>query len=204
MFEFLRAGGPFMILLVLTSIVAVTFIIERGLALRWRKVIPDAVLHAVSQSHIAEEPGELYRTCREYPSALSRLLMLAEDHKTWPKAENQDALQTQARHEILLLDRHLVILEIVVGIAPLLGLVGTIHGLITLFGDLGQAGMSDNSALARGIAIALNTTLMGLMIAIPSLVAWSYYNKKVETFGIEMERLCEEYLRRQSRAKKKI
>ena len=203
MFEFLRAGGPFMILLVLTSIVAVTFIIERGLALRWQKVIPSPVLDAVSKSHSTEDPGDLYRACREFPSPLSRLLMLAEDHKTWPKAENQDALQTQARHEILLLDRHLVILEIVVGIAPLLGLVGTIHGLITLFGDLGQAGMNDNSALAKGIAIALNTTLMGLMIAIPSLVAWSYYNKKVETFGVEMERLCEEFLRRQSRSKKK-
>ena len=93
-----------------------------------------------------------------------------------------------------------VVLEVVVGIAPLLGLVGTIHGLITLFGDLGSTGLADNSVLARGIAIALNTTLMGLLIAIPSLVAWSYYTKKVETLAVEMETLCDEFLRRQYRA----
>jgi biopolymer transport protein ExbB len=84
----------------------------------------------------------------------------------------------------------------VVGIAPLLGLVGTIHGLITLFADLGRVGVSDNTVLAKGIAIALNTTLAGLLIAIPSLVAWSYFNKKVQVLAIEMETLCDEFLRR--------
>jgi biopolymer transport protein ExbB len=78
----------------------------------------------------------------------------------------------------------------------LLGLVGTIHGLIRLFGDLGRSGLQDNSVLASGIAIALNTTLMGLLIAIPSLIAWSYYNKKVENLTVEMETLCDEFLRR--------
>src|SRR6185436_17037080 len=99
-------------------------------------------------------------------------------------------------HEVLQLERDLVMLEIVVGIAPLLGLVGTIHGLITLFGDLSRAGLGDNAAMARGIAIALNTTLAGLLIAIPSLVAWSYDNKKVERLAVEMESLCDEFLRR--------
>jgi biopolymer transport protein ExbB len=90
-----------------------------------------------------------------------------------------------------------VVLEIVVGISPLLGLVGTVHGLITLFRDLGQAGLGDNTVVAKGIAIALNTTLMGLLIAIPSLVTWSYYSKKVESFGVEMESLLDDFLRRQ-------
>jgi biopolymer transport protein ExbB len=91
----------------------------------------------------------------------------------------------------------------VTGIAPLLGLVGTIHGLITLFGDIGRTGLSDHSALARGIAIALNTTLMGLLIAIPSLVAWSYLTKRVESLAVEMETLLDDFLRRQYRHKLK-
>jgi biopolymer transport protein ExbB len=112
-----------------------------------------------------------------------------------------DAVQTRARHEVAQLERGLVILEIITGIGPLLGLVGTIHGLITLFGDLGKAGLADNTQMAKGISIALNTTLMGLLVAIPSLVAWSYYSKKVEVFAVEMESLCDSFLRRIYRKK---
>jgi biopolymer transport protein ExbB len=196
MFEFIRAGGVFMIFLLATSVVGLTFIIERGLALRWKKVIPPDVEDAVNKSHAPEHLAELRHVCQSNPSSFSRLILTAQDHLQRPRQENLDAIETRARHEVLQLERGLVVLEIVVGIAPLLGLVGTIHGLIQLFGDLGRAGLSDNSVLAAGIAIALNTTLTGLLIAIPSLVAWSYYNKKVETLTVEMETLCDEFLRR--------
>ena len=89
-----------------------------------------------------------------------------------------------------------MVLEIVTGIAPLLGLVGTINGLITLFGGLSHGGLGDNTAVAHGISIALNATLSGLLIAIPALIAWSYYTKKVETLAVEMETLCDGFLRR--------
>jgi biopolymer transport protein ExbB len=200
MWEFLKAGGPFMILLVLTSIVGLAFIIERGFALRWGRVIPIKLEFALANCRTAEDLRRLHEVCAEQPSPLSRLVVVAHDHLTGPREENTDAIQTRARHEVLHLERGLVVLEIVVGIAPLLGLVGTIHGLITLFGDLGASGLAENSVLAKGIAIALNTTLMGLLIAIPSLVAWSYYTKKVETLAVEMETFCGEFLRRQYRA----
>ena len=199
MWEFLRAGGPFMVLLVLTSIVGLTFVIERGLALRWPKVIPLRVEAALENCRTREDLARLRHVCTEEPSPLSRLVTIAHDHLDSPREENTDAIQTHARHEVLQLERGLVVLEVVVGIAPLMGLVGTLHGLITLFGDLGVAGLSDNAVVAKGIAIALNTTLMGLLIAIPSLIAWSYYTKKVETMAIEMETLCDEFLRRQYR-----
>ena len=98
-----------------------------------------------------------------------------------------------ARQEVSKLERGLVILEIIVGIAPLLGLVGTIYGLITLFGNMGQA---ENAKFAQGISLALYATLIGLLVAIPALVAWSYYSKKVETLALEMECVCEEFLRK--------
>lgn len=196
MLNFLNAGGPIMWVLLALSIVGLGFIIDRAIALRAKRVIPPMVEEALEACHTRDQLPLLRQVCSQRPAALSRLLLVAMDHLEWPKAENRDALQTRARHEITQLERGLVVLEITVGVAPLLGLVGTIHGLITLFGDLGRIGISDHSALARGIAIALNTTLMGLLVAIPSLVAWSYFSKRVETLAVEMESLCDEFLQR--------
>ncbi|MGZ4987646.1 MAG: MotA/TolQ/ExbB proton channel family protein [Limisphaerales bacterium] len=144
----------------------------------------------------------LHRICEQHPSPLSRLLLLAEKHRSWPRAENIGALETSARHEVSKLERGLVILEIVVGVAPLLGLVGTIYGLIILFGGMSDAGLGDSKEVAKGIAVALNSTLLGLLTAIPSLIAWSYYNKKVERFAVEMAALCENFLRTQYHSEK--
>lgn len=192
-----------MVLLVLTSIVGLTFIIERGAALRWSKVIPSGIKEAAENCHAIEDAEQLKGLCAGLPSALSRLFLSALEHQGWAKTENADTLQTMARHEIMQLERGLVVLEIVVGIAPLMGLVGTIHGLITSFSSMGGAGMGDSVAFARGIALALNATLMGLLICIPSLIAWSYYNKKIESLAVEMETLCDEFLRSVYRRKKK-
>ena len=137
----------------------------------------------------------LRRICQQHPSALSRLLLMADKHRNWSKEENSNGLETYAREEISKLERGLVVLEIVVGVSPLLGLVGTIYGLIALFAGLGTSGMGDNNALANGIAIALNSTLLGLLTAIPSLVAWSYYNKKVESHAVKMASLCDGFMR---------
>ena len=137
--------------------------------------------------------------CRQKKSPLARLLLQASEHLDWPQEDNADALQTRARHEIVRLERGLVVLEIIVGIAPLLGLVGTIVGMMAVFADVGQAGLTDASKLAHGIALILRATLLGLLIAIPSLISWSYFSKKVEMFAVEMETLCDEFIRRQYR-----
>jgi biopolymer transport protein ExbB len=185
------------ILLGLTSLVGVTFIVERAWALRWNKVAPRPIADALDR---CEGPGDietLRAVCLQKPSPLGRLVLMASDHLDWPKAENVDALQTAARHEIVLLERGLVVLEIIVGIAPLLGLVGTIAGMMTVFSDVGQTGLNDAAKLAAGIALILRATLIGLLIAIPSLIAWSYYTKKVEVLSAEMEALCDAFVRRQ-------
>jgi biopolymer transport protein ExbB len=71
--------------------------------------------------------------------------------------------------------------------------------MIAVFGDVGKAGLTDAARLAQGIALILWATLIGLLIAIPSLIFWSYYSKKVEMLAVEMERLCDEFIRRQYR-----
>jgi biopolymer transport protein ExbB len=187
------------LLLILTSIVGLTFIIERAFALRWGRVMPREVEAAVQSCQTPEDVPMLRRVCQQHNSVMSRLLLTAADHLDWPKAEAVDAIQTRARHEIVRLERGLVVLEIIVGIAPLLGLVGTILGMMSVFADVGQAGLTDAGKLAQGIALILRATLFGLMIAIPSLIFWSYYTKKVEHFAVEMETVCDEFVRRQFR-----
>jgi biopolymer transport protein ExbB len=187
-------------LLILTSIVGLTFIVERGIALRWRKVVPPEIEAAVESCQGHQDVPMLRRVCEQHDSPMSRLLLLAANHLDWPKAENMDAIRTRARHEITRLERGLVVLEIIVGIAPLLGLIGTIIGMMMLFGKIGEQGLNDATMLAKGIAIILNTTLCGLIIAIPSLIFWSYYSKKVETIAVEMETLSDEFCQRQYRA----
>jgi biopolymer transport protein ExbB len=187
------------VLLFITSVVGLTFIVERGIALRWRRVVPSDIEAAVESCQTPEDVPMLRRVCQQHNSPISRLLLVATEHLDWPKAEAVDALQTRARQEITRLERGLVVLEIIVGIAPLLGLVGTILGMMTAFGNVGQAGQIDPSTLAKGIALILRATLFGLLIAIPSLIFWSYYTKKVESIAVEMEGLCDEFLQRQYR-----
>ncbi len=182
--------------LVATSIVAVMFIVERALALRWKKVVPTQVEMAIDSFNSPADLPVVRGACEQNPSALSRLILVILSHLHGPRAENLDALQTRARREVALLEKWLVILEICVGVAPLLGLVGTVYGLIILFSGLSKNAFNDYSVLAQGIGLALRTTLMGLLIAIPSLVAWSYYSKKVETLTVEMETICDEFMRR--------
>src|SRR5258708_3226503 len=186
-------------LLIATSTIGLTFIIERGFALRWRRAVPPEVEAAVESCQSPEDVPMLRRVCEQHDSPISRLLLLAVERLEWPRDDIADAVQTRARHEVTRLERGLVVLEIVVGIAPLLGLVGTIAGMKGLFGDIGQAGLTEASRLAQGIALILNATLWGLLIAIPSLIFWSYYSKKVETIAVEMETLCDEFIRRQYR-----
>jgi biopolymer transport protein ExbB len=187
------------LLLVLTSTVGLAFIIERGLALRWSKVFPHAIEAAVESCQSSEDVPMLRRVCEQHNSPIGRLLLLAANHLDWPKAETVDAVQTRARHEMVRLERGLVVLEIIVGIAPLLGLVGTILGMMSVFGDVGRAGLNEAAKLAQGISLILRATLFGLMIAIPSLIFWSYYTKKVETMGVELETICNEFVNRQYR-----
>jgi len=185
------------ILLGITSVIGLAFIVERGLALRWNKAVPPQIAEAVAHCKTRADVEKLRTVCQQKPSALGRLLLLAADHLDWNKTDNVEALQTAARHEIVRLDRGLVILEIIVGIAPLLGLVGTIAGMMTVFGDLGQTGLNDAAKLAQGIALILRATLAGLLIAIPSLIAWSYFSKKVEVIAVELEAICDDFIRKQ-------
>lgn len=196
MFDLIRDGGPFVWVLLGCSVVSLTFILERLWALRRQAVLPSEVRAALHKTRDSRDIAPLRAVCESRPSALGRLLAQAIDGLRWSKDENASGLEVLARQEVVRLERGLVALEIIVGIAPLLGLVGTIYGIIPLFGDFGKAVGGDNSLMAKGIAVALNKTLLGLMVAIPTLVAWSYFNKRVENLAVELEAECDGFLRR--------
>ena len=187
--------------LVLTSIAMVTFMVERGLALRESKVVPAPITDAVLNYTGARDLTVLQSVCTQNASPVSRLILFSADHLDLPKEENSALVETRARFELSRLERGLVVLEIIVGIAPLMGLVGTIFGLITLFAAQGLETAANKSAqFASGISVALYATLLGLLIAIPALISWSYLSRKVETFAVRMESLCDEFLRKHYRS----
>lgn len=187
------------ILLGLTSVAGLGVVIWRAWILRWQNVVPPDVVTAIAQFRSDADAKTVRQICEAHPAPLSRLILLAAENSDLPKTETEAAIETAARHEVVKLERGLVVLETIVGIAPLLGLVGTIFGMMSVFGDIGQTGltnMNDASKLAQGISLILRTTLIGLLISIPSLVAWSYFSKKVEVLAIEMETLCSEFIRK--------
>ena len=191
-------------LLILTSVVGLGVVLWRARALSWGKNVPSPLTKALVECHTDEDLKKLRALCESQASPLARLIHLAASRLDWTQDDNAGSIESAARYEIVKLERGLVVLEIIVGIAPLLGLVGTIFGMISVFGDIGQSGLNtvnDAAKLAQGISFILRTTLIGLLISIPSLVAWSYFSKKVEVIAVEMETLCDDFIRRQYRDK---
>jgi biopolymer transport protein ExbB len=192
---FFSKGGIFMWPLLACSIVSVTLIILRSLALREKNVLPLVIESEMERLVPGANPERLARIVHHDASSLARIVRVALQHLRWPRAENVEAVQTRARHEMVRLERGLVVLEVIVGIAPLIGLIGTVSGLIHVFASLGlSAGAADAKRIALGISEALSCTIFGLGIAVPSLVAFVYFSKKVEVLSVEMESLVTDLL----------
>jgi len=193
--DFLIRGGLFMWPLLICSIVALTVIILRTVALRRKVVLPLVIESEIERLSPGGNPDRLVRIVREDDSSLARIARVALQHLRAPRAENIEAVETRARHEMVILERGLIVLEIITGIAPLLGLIGAVSGLVHVFSHLGlSTGSADTKAIALGIAEALNATVFGLSIAVPTLIAFSYFSKKVEVMSVEMETLVVELI----------
>src|SRR2546421_9126257 len=192
---FFTRGGLFMWPLLACSIVSVTTMILRGIALREKNVMPLVIQNEIERLVPGESPERLSRIVHHDPSSLARIARVALQHLRGPRSENVEVVETRARHEMVRLEKGLIVLEVITGIAPLLGLIGAVSGLVHVFSHLGlSSGSSDTKAIALGIAEALNATVFGLSIAVPTLVAFSYFSKKVEVMSVEMETLVVELI----------
>lgn len=195
MIGFLLKGGIFMWPLLICSMVSGTVIILRGIALRRKNVMPLVVESEIERLLPGGSPERLTRVVSDDPSSLARIARVALQHLRAPRSENVEAVETRARHEMIVLERGLIVLEIITGIAPLLGLIGAVSGLVHVFSHLGLgAGSADTKAIALGISEALNATVFGLSIAVPTLIAFTYFSKKVEVMSVEMETLVVELI----------
>jgi biopolymer transport protein ExbB len=195
--HFFLSGGVFMIPMIICSIIGLAIIIERTVALQRRRVVSANLAALVYRFTPGDDLQRLYAQSLEDKSVLSNLVQTALSHSDSPKSDNIDAIQVRARGEAVKLERGLITLEIIVGIGPLLGLLGTVSGLITVFAEFGRGGtpeaaqsITEATAVAAGISEALNMTVAGLVIAIPALIFHAYYSRRVEHFMTEMEAIC--------------
>jgi biopolymer transport protein ExbB len=191
MLGFFAQGGIFMVPLILISIMATTVMLLRGFALRECNVMPFVIEEEVKRLEPGDELTALANILRENPSPLSRILLTLIRNLSWPRTDNAEAIQTQARHETARLERGMVILEMTAGVGPLIGLLGTLSGLVGMFTNIGDG---DPMVIARGISEALSTTIVGLSVAVPSLVAHNYFMRKIEVMAVEMEAVAAELL----------
>lgn len=187
---FFSTGGFFMWPLLACSVVAVAVIILRGLALRRKYVLPLVIESEIERLVPGGSAERLARIVQQDDSTLAKIVRTALQNLRAPRNETVEVVETKARHEMIVLERGLIVLEIITGIAPLLGLIGAVAGLVRVFSALGiSTGASNTQAIALGIAEALNATVFGLSIAVPTLIAFSYFSKKIEVMSVEIETL---------------
>lgn len=189
-YHFFAQGGIFMLFLVLLSVTAGAVIIHRGRAIRHAVVLPDDLAAEIERLQPGDDLDNLQKLISRHPSPLARVLRTLIRHLTWPRGEVIEAVQTRARHEVSRLESGLVLLEIATGTAPLLGLLGTLSGLVSIFASIG----ADPTAVARGIAEALNTTIVGLAVAVPCLIFYNYFQRRIEVMSVEMESLVSDLI----------
>lgn len=184
----LRAGGMTMVPLILCSILALAIIIEKAYTLRVRRVISPEIVGLVESIHGGDDAVSSIAVCERTNTPFARVIKAGLVNRRLPRADNVEMVQAAARQEVGTLERGLLMLEIITGISPLLGLLGTVLGIFHVFNVIVERGVGEASILSGGISEALITTIVGLFIAIPSLVAHSYYSKRVDNLVLEIER----------------
>ena len=188
MIEFLIRGGLLMIPIVFCSVLALGIVIERFFNLRASRIIRTDVMDEVESMLREKRISDASMTLRRTSSALSRILLVAILNHEKERADIKELIEDAWRQEIPVLERYLNLLGTLAGITPLLGLLGTVTGMIRVFEVISAAGVGHPSALAGGISEALITTAAGLTVAIPALVFHSYFVNKADSMVLEMEK----------------
>ena len=188
MLELFHRAGIMMYPLTLASLIAVAFIIERSISLRKRKILIPEIISVVSNFSSVKDI-ELARTiCSRYDGPLSNVIKLGLENYNLPKIEIKEILEDQGRQEIRKLERGLGVLETIAAIAPLMGLLGTVLGMVEVFEVIKDQGIGQTAALSGGISQALLTTVTGLFIGIPVLIAYNYFTSKSENLILDIEK----------------
>lgn len=188
--DFLHKGGIFMIPLALTSVAGMMAILYKALSLSSHRVIPKHLAHEVAQFQqriVVDKVEPILSEIDKGTSSLARLSAVVLKHRGKSRSEITHAVESAAREETVHLHAGIAVIDTIITIAPLLGLLGTASGLVTIFQGLGNN--SDHLAIAKGIAEALTTTIVGLAIAVPCVVAHGYFIRRIERLTARLESL---------------
>ena len=187
MFAMIQAAGWPIYPLLLASVIAVALIIERSVSLREKKIVPPNLLGEVVTvyQHQGVTPDVLDKLARDSP--LGQVLSAGLRNVNSPREVMKEAIEEAGGSAAHDLDRFLTTLGTIASAAPLLGLFGTVIGMIEIFGSQGPTGTNPQQ-LAQGISIALYNTAFGIGIAVPSIIFYRHFRSKVDGFVVEMER----------------
>jgi biopolymer transport protein ExbB len=187
MVEFLVKVGPLVYPLGLCSLLACMVTIERLLALRRGRVLPRQIVDVVESVRPGKDLSLAVEVCRKNPGVFSDVMRAGLENALQPWEVMRDAVVDAGRQETPVLERHLVWLQTIAQAAPLLGLLGTVLGMIKMFASISLSGLGDPQALSEGISEAMLTTAIGLGIGIPTLVAYNYLTARSEVLIMEIE-----------------
>lgn len=187
MLDLLAAGGWVMPLIVLGSVIALAICIERWVALNPRRIAPPHLLATVwRQLKAGELDSQRMRQLRQ-GSPLGAILAAGLANRSQGRDVMKESIQEAAGHVVHDLERYLNTLGTVAAVSPLLGLLGTVVGMIRVFTEITTQGTGNANALAGGISEALLTTAAGLVVAIPALVMHRYYTGKIDAIVVGLE-----------------
>jgi biopolymer transport protein ExbB len=195
LFSIIQAAGWPIWPLILCSVVALALVIERFVTLRTQRIAPprllDEVLSVTRQSLPAPDVVTKLAANSELGSVLAAGLRAVIGEPRIAEAALRQAFEVAGRGSVHRLERYLNTLGTIAAAAPLLGLLGTVIGMIEIFGSQSPTGGSNPTQLAHGISIALYNTAFGLMIAIPALMFYRFFRRRVDEFALVMEQAAE-------------
>lgn len=187
MLELLTQGGWVMWPILLCSAIALAIIIERFWTLRRSKVLPLDLGDEVRQWAASGRLDPRHVDSLRANSPLGAILAAALEVRARPREQIKERVEDVGRHQLHRLERFLNTLGTIAGITPLLGLLGTVFGMITMFLGIVTHGVGDASQLAGGIGVALISTAAGLCVAIPALMFYRYFHSRIAEYVVEME-----------------
>lgn len=176
-----------LVILLFCSVLSISFMIERILYFRKAGGSGDEILAHVHKLLEQDKAVEAQNWCHRQKSAVSQVIHYGLLHAARPRKDLEDLLATKRMEERLKLEKNLGVLGTLGNTAPFIGLFGTVVGIIRAFRDLAASGGGGPSVVAKGIAEALVATAAGLLVAIPAVIVYNYFMKKVKVVGVEME-----------------
>ncbi|MEK7950646.1 MotA/TolQ/ExbB proton channel family protein [Luteolibacter soli] len=192
--QFFADGGYCMILLGLCSFVLVAAIFFKLLSLRRDLIVPTGLERKLREyEHQHEASPGLFDEIKDGRTPLARLCGIALRHRGETREQITTAVQASAREEVLRLHTGMSAIDVIVSLAPLLGLLGMASGLVVMFGGLGEN--PDPTLVSRGISEALNSTVFGLALAVPAIVAHAIFLRRIDMFVARLEGLLAGFAR---------